>query len=44
MCAKNHGRFDGRKRFTKVDIFIKYLKHFFYFCALIGKTFKFKRI
>ena len=31
----NHDRFSGRKRFAKVDIFAKYLKHFFYFCAQI---------
>ena len=30
------------KRFAKVDIFIKYLKHFFYFCALVRKTNNFK--
>ena len=31
----NRDRFSGRKRFAKVDIFAKYLKHFFYFCAQI---------
>ena len=28
----------GQKRFAKLDIFVKYLKHFFYFCGLILTT------
>ena len=42
MCTLKRDRFPGRKRFAKVDIFIKYFLIFFYFCTFERKQFSIK--